>query len=127
MKHEFRVIPAIDLLDGQVVRLLQGQYDQSTIYGRDPAELVRSFIKTGVDLIHVVDLNAARTGDRSVNVAAVSSILAAAQGQARIEIGGGIRNMEAVEHYLTAGVDRCIVGTAAVTTPDFVKEAVKVC
>lgn len=125
----FQVIPAIDLLDGQVVRLFQGRYEDSTVYGADPAAQARAFSAAGAELLHVVDLNAARNGDRSANQSAVASILAAAaemraSGRSfAVEIGGGIRDREAAEEYLTRrGVDRIILGTAAVRRPELVGE-----
>ena len=74
----FSIIPAIDLLDGRIVRLFQGNYDRSTVYERSPAEQVRAFYAAGARLLHLVDLNAARTGDRSRNHSAVQEVLEAA-------------------------------------------------
>ncbi len=130
-KERFDIIPAVDLLGGQVVRLYKGDYDQSTVYGDDPGAPIREFLKAGAELIHVVDLDAARNGDRSVNAAAIQKILAVLHefreqgGRALLEVGGGIRDLTAIDHYIAAGVDRCIIGTAAVKDPDFVTAAVQ--
>ncbi len=131
MTQGFQFIPAVDLLDGKVVRLMQGEYDKSTVYGEDPTQPIREFIRAGAELIHIVDLNAARKGDRSVNREAVESIVGAAAQEsssrggvaARLELGGGVRDMAAVDHYLALGISRCIIGTAAVSKPEFVHEA----
>lgn len=122
---KFQVIPAVDLLGGNVVRLYKGDYDQSTVYGNDPAQPIRAFIEAGAELVHVVDLDAARQGDRSVNREAVRIIRAAAGDAVRLEIGGGIRDLSAVEEYRNAGMDRVIIGTAAVRDPEFTAQAVQ--
>lgn len=127
----FDIIPAVDLLGGQVVRLYKGDYDQSTVYGDDPAAPIRSFLNDGAELVHVVDLDAARNGDRAVNATAIQTILEvihesrSAGGRALLEVGGGIRDLQAIDEYIAAGVDRCIIGTAAVKNPDFVSQAVE--
>ncbi len=123
---EFRVIPAIDLLDGKVVRLYRGDYSQVTVYSDDPVPVVEDFVHSGASLIHIVDLNAARNGDRSVNHAAIESILQTVSGHASLEIGGGIRDEEALQVYFDHGVDRCILGTSAVKDQEFLKRAVAV-
>lgn len=121
----FNFIPAVDLLGGQVVRLMQGRYEDSTVYGDNPEQPIYEFIKAGATLIHIVDLDAARDGNRKVNAAAIQKIRTAASSAAvRLEIGGGVRNLEIVDHYLSAGMDRVIIGTAAVRNPDFVKAAI---
>ena len=121
--NPFNIIPAVDLLDGQVVRLFRGDYDQSTVYGDDPGEPIEKFIEAGAELIHIVDLNAARNGDRSVNEAAVERILTVAGKRARLEIGGGIRDLDSLSDYLGRGIARCILGTAAVNDPEFLKKS----
>ncbi len=123
MIREFRIIPAIDLLDGKVVRLLRGDYNQVTVYSDDPPSLVREFIQAGASLIHVVDLSAARNGDRKPNHDAIIEILKASRGLASIEIGGGIRSDEALQEYFEAGAGRCILGTSAVTDQEFLKRS----
>ena len=125
IKTKFQIIPAVDLLDGQVVRLYQGDYDQSKVYGDNPSEPIKEFLGAGAELIHIVDLNAARTGERDVNARAIEEIVGTTQGQALLELGGGIRNMEALEHYLNLGIARGIVGTSAVKDPEFLKAALK--
>lgn len=129
-EHPFDIIPAVDLLGGQVVRLYKGDYDQSTVYGDDPAAPIREFLAAGARLVHVVDLDAARNGDRSVNARAIETILRAladhgdAGSRPLLEVGGGIRDISAIEFYRKVGVDRCIIGTAAVKNPDFVSAAI---
>lgn len=114
--------PAIDLKNGTCVRLRQGDMDQATVFNTDPGNQAASFISDGAHWIHVVDLNGAFAG-RSMNTEAITAIAAAASGQARVQLGGGIRDMAGVEHWLSNGIDRVILGTAAVQNPDFVKAA----
>lgn len=123
---EFRIIPAIDLLDGKVVRLYRGDYSQVTVYSNDPVPTVQDFVHAGASLIHVVDLNAARDGDRRKNADAIESIMAEVGTKASVEIGGGIRNDDALKEYFDRGVDRCILGTSAVTDPELLKRAIAV-
>lgn len=122
MSRSLNLYPAIDLKDGRCVRLLHGRMDQSTIYNEDPASQAASFGNEGFDWIHIVDLNGAFAG-RAENAAAVSAILQSTP--LKTQLGGGIRSMEAVERWLSAGITRVILGTAAVTNPDFVAEACK--
>lgn len=122
--NEFRIIPAIDLLDGNVVRLYRGDYNQVTVYSDDPVPTVKEFVHAGASLIHVVDLNAARDGNRKPNASAIESILTEVGNNASVEIGGGIRSEEDMKDYFDRGVDRCILGTSAVTDPDLLKRAV---
>ena len=120
----FEVIPAIDLLGGNVVRLYQGDYDQKTEYGSDPAGQARLFCDAGARLIHVVDLDGARTGERETNAAAIATILEAARAAGgEIEVGGGIRDLKVLAGYFERGVTRCILGTAAVKDRDFLQKA----
>ncbi|GLK68620.1 1-(5-phosphoribosyl)-5-[(5-phosphoribosylamino) methylideneamino] imidazole-4-carboxamide isomerase [Hansschlegelia plantiphila] len=114
--------PAIDLKGGSVVRLKEGDMDRATVYGRNPGAQARSFAEIGFEWIHVVDLDGAFAG-ASVNAAAVDDILDAAG--APVQLGGGIRDMKAVEAWLARGVTRVILGTAAVRNPDFVKAAAR--
>lgn len=126
MQTRFQVIPAIDVLDGKVVRLHQGDYNQRSEYPGDPVEQLKSFVADGASLIHLVDLNAARNGDRSVNRATIASVVAAAKASSvQIELGGGLRDLDALQAAIDLGVDRCIIGTAAVKNPDLVLEAVQ--
>ncbi len=112
------LIPAIDLLDGKVVRLHKGRYDEVTVYADDPAEMARRFADEGARWLHVVDLDGARDG-APVNVAAVEAILGATG--LRVQVGGGIRAAETAERWLGAGASRVVVGTAAVKSPAWVR------
>jgi phosphoribosylformimino-5-aminoimidazole carboxamide ribotide isomerase len=113
------VIPAIDLMDGQVVRLRKGDFATRTVYGSDPGEVARSFGAAGAERIHVVDLDGARAG-RPVNVAAVEAI---ARAGVPFEVGGGLRRIEDVERVLALGAGWAVLGTAAVERLDLVREA----
>jgi len=112
--------PAIDIKDGQCVRLLRGAMDQATVYADDPAEQARRFRSEGCDWLHLVDLNGAVSG-YPANSEAIGAILAAVT--CSVQVGGGIRDMATVEHWLEQGVARVILGTAAVEKPEFVGEA----
>ena len=114
--------PAIDLKDGDCVRLYKGEMDAATVYGGDPAAQARAFADAGCGWLHVVDLNGAFEG-RPVNGAAVDAILAA--GGQNVQLGGGIRNREMIETWLGKGVARVILGTAAVKDPDLVTDGCK--
>lgn len=116
------LFPAIDLLDGRVVRLLHGDYDQETVYGDDPVAVARSFAEQGASWIHVVDLDAARTGS-PVNRPAVSAIARALAGTARVQTGGGVRTVADAEVLADAGVARVVMGSAAVRDPGLVGQA----
>lgn len=116
------LFPAIDILDGKAVRLFKGDYNQVTIYSECPWEFAEDFVAKGCSSIHIVDLDGAKTG-QTVNLETVRRI-AQVKGLYS-EIGGGIRNMETVERYLDAGIDRVILGTAALKDPDFLRSAVK--
>ncbi len=116
------IFPAIDLSGGQVVRLKQGDYAEKTVYADDPAQIAESFFTQGAEWLHVVDLDGAKDGTLS-NFEAVRAITAAAPLQ--VEIGGGIRNMDRIERYLSVGVSRCILGTAAVNDPVFLQDALR--
>ncbi len=118
------IMPAIDLLDGNVVRLYKGRYDESTVYKTTPGDMVRRFIDEGARRIHVVDLNAARSGDIAVNRDARNEILLAAEGRADLEIGGGIRDAQTAGEYLLSGFRYVIIGTAAVKNPVFLREMI---
>jgi phosphoribosylformimino-5-aminoimidazole carboxamide ribotide isomerase len=114
------IFPAIDLKDGAAVRLLRGEMGHATLYNPDPAAQARDFAAAGFTWLHLVDLNGAFEG-RSVNAAAVEAILEAVE--LPVQLGGGIRDMAAVERWLAAGVKRVILGTAAVKDPDMVRAA----
>ncbi len=114
-----KLFPAIDLYDGQVVRLYQGDYQQMTVYGRDPLAVARSFREAGAEYLHLVDLAGAKSGG-TPNLPIVKRL--AAESGLAIEVGGGVRSEAVVRDYLAAGVARVIIGTAAVTQPGFAAE-----
>lgn len=120
------IVPAIDIRDGKCVRLLRGDYARETVYGDDPAAMAVRWVEQGASTLHLVDLDGARSG-RSDNESAVRAILAALASRpgARVttELGGGIRDANAVARWLEAGLDRVILGTVAVTEPDVVSRA----
>ncbi len=116
----FELIPAIDLRGGRCVRLYQGDYNRETVYGEDPAAMARHWRSLGATRLHVVDLDGARRGE-AVNAAAVRSIVAAVD--IPVELGGGVRDIDAVTRWLDNGLDRVYLGTAAVTNPELVREA----
>lgn len=116
------IIPAIDLIGGQAVRLVKGDYDKITVYSNDPATVARSFEAAGAKLLHLVDLDGAKDGT-TANFETVRRIVESTG--LSVEIGGGIRDIERVKKYADIGVDRIIIGTAAVTDPDFLIEAVR--
>ena len=117
------LFPAIDLKDGAVVRLEQGDMARATTFNRDPAAQARAFVSSGFRWLHVVDLNGAFAG-RSENGDAVEAILDAVE--VPVQLGGGIRDMRGIETWLDKGVARVILGTAAVNDPDLVREAASV-
>ncbi|MBR5533603.1 MAG: 1-(5-phosphoribosyl)-5-[Ruminiclostridium sp.] len=116
-----KIFPAIDLFGGQAVRLYKGDYDQMTVYDPEPLNTVRKFEAAGATHLHLVDLEGAKTG-QTTNLPTIEKL--AANTGLFIEVGGGIRNMETVRRYLEAGASRVILGTAAVTDPDFLAAAV---
>jgi len=117
--------PAIDLRDGKVVRLLQGDYDQQTTYGDDPVAVAASFADAGARWIHVVDLDAARSGS-PVNRPVVAAIAAALAGRASVQTGGGVRTVGDAQSLADAGVARVVMGSAAVKDPSLVEAASRV-
>lgn len=112
--------PAIDLKDGNCVRLLRGDMQAATVFGNDPAAQARAFQEAGAEWLHLVDLNGAFAG-KPVNAAAVEAIIGAIDIPA--QLGGGIRDMATIESWLTRGLNRVILGTVAVEDPDLVHEA----
>lgn len=116
-----KIFPAIDLFGGQAVRLYKGDYDQMTVYDPEPLNTVRKFEAAGARNLHLVDLEGAKTG-QTTNLPTIEKL--AANTGLFIEVGGGIRNMDTVRRYLEAGASRVILGTAAVTDPDFLAAAV---
>lgn len=115
-------IPAIDILDGNAVRLTRGDYDEVTIYADDPVELAREWTAQGAELLHVVDLDGARDGAPR-NAALIQELSGACR--IPVQVGGGIRDIAAVGLLLESGVDRVVIGTAAVTDPEFLDEALE--
>jgi len=118
-----QIYPAIDLKNGQCVRLKQGRFDDVTVYGSDPVAMARDFANAGATYIHVVDLDGARTGT-SYNQDAIKRIIDTFH--IPVQTGGGIRTMRDIEEKISIGVSRVIIGTAAISNPDLVKEAVKI-
>ncbi|MDG1408845.1 MAG: 1-(5-phosphoribosyl)-5-[(5-phosphoribosylamino)methylideneamino]imidazole-4-carboxamide isomerase [Octadecabacter sp.] len=114
--------PAIDLKDGQAVRLVHGDMDQSTVFNDDPAAQARGFVDAGCEWLHLVDLNGAFAGE-PVNAAPVEAILKACPVPA--QLGGGIRDMKTIERWIDRGLARVILGTVAVENPDLVREAAR--
>ncbi len=116
------LFPAIDIVGGKAVRLYKGDYDQMTVYSDNPAEIALDFKACGAQHIHIVDLEGARDGG-TPNLDTVLEIKK--QAGLFCEIGGGIRSMEVVDRYLSAGIDRVILGTAAIKDEAFLKKAVE--
>lgn len=119
---EFQILPAIDMIDGQCVRLIQGDYGKKTVFAPDPVAKAKEFQALGADSIHLVDLDGAKAGypinhDIVKRVKKETGLFA--------EVGGGIRKMEEIEMYLEAGLDRVILGTSAVRNRKLVEEAAK--
>ncbi|WP_171173895.1 1-(5-phosphoribosyl)-5-[(5-phosphoribosylamino)methylideneamino]imidazole-4-carboxamide isomerase [Ruegeria sp. HKCCD8929] len=114
--------PAIDLKDGQAVRLLRGEMDKATVFNEDPAAQAKAFVEAGCEWLHLVDLNGAFAGE-PVNAAPVEAILKACNVPA--QLGGGIRDMATIERWLDKGLARVILGTVAVENPSLVREAAK--
>jgi len=116
------LIPAIDLKDGHCVRLRQGAMNDSTTFGENPAAMARRWVDAGARRLHLVDLNGAFAG-KPVNEAAIKSILAEVGDEIPVQLGGGIRDLDTIERYLDDGLSFIIVGTAAVKSPGFLKDA----
>lgn len=115
------IFPAIDILNGKCVRLVQGDYNQETVYGDSPVDMAKTWENKGAEYIHIVDLNAAKSGE-SVNNEVIKQI--ANHVNIPIQVGGGIRSIERVADFLDNGVDRVIIGTAAIKDPAFLRAAV---
>src|SRR5574343_1645363 len=116
------LIPAIDLKDGQCVRLKQGAMDQSTVFGEDPAAMARNWVNKGARRLHLVDLNGAFAG-KPRNGDAIKAILREVGDEIDVQLGGGIRDLDTIERYLDAGLRYVIIGTAAVKNPGFLQDA----
>lgn len=115
------IFPAIDLYEGRAVRLFKGNYDEMTVYSENPSEIAEDFVRSGATHIHLVDLEGAKTGE-TPNINIISEI--AKNYGLFTEVGGGIRSMEVIDKYVSNGVSRVILGTAAVTEKGFVEKAV---
>ena len=116
------LFPAIDLSEGKAVRLLRGDYNRKTVFSDDPLSVARNFVSCGATCVHLVDLDGAKDGT-TPNADVVKNI--ATKTPLFCEIGGGVRSLDTAEYYFSCGVDRVILGTAAVTDPDFLKSAVR--
>lgn len=116
------IFPAIDLYQGQAVRLFKGDYTQMTVYHNDPGQVALDFQDQGASCLHLVDLEGAKTGG-TPNLNVITDIVS--RSRLFTEVGGGIRSMDTIRAYLDHGIDRVILGTAAVTDPDFLENAVK--
>ena len=116
------IIPAIDLIGGQAVRLMKGDYNKVTVYNPNPTEVAKSFEEKGARFLHIVDLDGAKDGS-AANFQTIADIVE--KTSLSVEVGGGIRSMETVKKYIEIGVDRIIIGTAAVTAPAFLAEAIR--
>lgn len=113
-----KLFPAIDIRGGACVRLYQGDYDRETVYGDDPAAQAAGFVAEGAEWIHCVDLDAARSGEQT-NLASIAAITAAVD--VPVQVGGGVRNVEAAQRLWDAGVTRVVIGTAAIENPELVR------
>ena len=122
MRPTFQVIPAIDLIDGQVVRLTQGNYNQVTHYPNNPVEVAKSFEDDGATRLHLVDLNGAKEGS-TVNLSTIEAIRAATS--MAIEVGGGIRTQASIDRYLDMGINQVILGSLLVNNPDLSTELIQ--
>ena len=115
------IYPAIDLYEGKAVRLFKGRYEEMTVYSEHPEEIALNFLREGSTRLHLVDLEGARDGT-TPNLEVISRIIS--ESGLFTEVGGGIRSMEVAERYIDAGVSRVILGTAAVTNPEFLEKAI---
>ncbi|HTT10406.1 MAG TPA: 1-(5-phosphoribosyl)-5-[(5-phosphoribosylamino)methylideneamino]imidazole-4-carboxamide isomerase [Burkholderiaceae bacterium] len=116
------LIPAIDVKDGRCVRLRQGDMKSATVFSEDPVGMARHWVEQGARRLHIVDLNAARTG-RPVNEAVVRKIIATVGNDVPIQLGGGLRDLDTIERYIDGGVSFVVIGTAAVKNPGFLHDA----
>lgn len=116
------VFPAIDIVQGKAVRLFKGDYAQMTVYSETPMDVVRDFERAGAKFMHIVDLEGAKSGDTN-NYETISNIIKSTP--LFVEVGGGIRSMDVIEKYLSAGAGRVILGTVAVTDERFLRDAVE--
>lgn len=113
------LFPAIDLIGGEAVRLVKGDYSRKTVYSHEPLEVAKGFHKAGAEFLHVVDLDGAKSGNTD-NISVISEIVE--KSGLKVEVGGGIRSEEVIKKYLNVGVERVILGTVAVTDPEFCRK-----
>ncbi|MBQ8796352.1 MAG: 1-(5-phosphoribosyl)-5-[Clostridia bacterium] len=113
------LFPAIDLIDGQAVRLVKGDYNRKTVYSSSPVEVAKGFKEAGAEYLHVVDLDGAKSGNTD-NISVIADIIR--ESGLKVEVGGGIRSEEVIRKYIDAGVYRVILGTVAAENPDFCRE-----
>jgi phosphoribosylformimino-5-aminoimidazole carboxamide ribotide isomerase len=125
MGSPMKLYPAIDLLSGRVVRLRQGDYDDSTVYGDDPAAVAQSFVEQGATWIHIVDLDAAKSGE-PVNRPVIERVVTQLAQTAQVQVGGGVRRREDAIALQKLGVSRVVMGSAAVKEPDIVASVAEV-
>lgn len=116
------IFPAIDLRDGQVVRLVEGDYDRMTVYGNDPLSVAKAYREAGAEYLHVVDLDAALIGAQK-NLAVIQKL--AVESGLKLEVGGGVRDEASARRYLDAGVARVILGSAAIEKPELMEALAK--
>lgn len=116
------IFPAIDILDGQCVRLIQGDYNREKVYSNSPVDMAKQWEKKGAEYIHIVDLNGAKTGV-SINKEIIIDI--ANTVSIPVQVGGGIRSVDTIKYYLENGVSRVIIGTAAINNQQFLQEAIE--
>lgn len=117
-----KIYPAIDIIGGECVRLVKGDYSQKTTYSQNPVEVAKKWEESGGEFLHIVDLDGAKSGYMP-NFELIKTIVS--ELTIPVEVGGGIRNMECVDKYLSAGISRVILGTSALKNPNFVKSAVE--
>lgn len=113
------LFPAIDLIGGEAVRLVKGDYGQKTVYSSSPVEVAKGFYEAGAEYLHVVDLDGAKSGNTD-NISVIADIIR--ESGLKVEVGGGIRSEEVIKKYIDAGVYRVILGTVAVENPEFCRE-----
>lgn len=116
------IFPAIDILDGQCVRLIQGDYNQESVYSNSPVDMAKQWEEKGAEFIHIVDLDGAKSGN-STNKDIIQKI--AQTVNIPVQVGGGIRSLEIIDAHINNGVNRVIIGTAAIQDPEFLKAAVE--
>ncbi len=123
--NKFIIYPAIDLRAGKVVRLMQGDPDQQTTYGDDPAKIAQVWANAGAPWLHVVNLDGAFNEDSAPNLTALGSILQVCGNRPKIQFGGGMRSLDGIEKILSSGVSRVVIGTAALENPGFSEKVLR--